>query len=52
LPESTIVNCTGLGARTLFGDDQLTAIKGQLTVLLPQPSAERQQSACRNLAPT
>jgi D-amino-acid oxidase len=40
LPESTIVNCTGLGARTLFGDDQLTAIKGQLTVLLPQPEID------------
>lgn len=40
LPEPTIVNCTGLGARTLFGDDQLTAIKGQLTVLLPQPEVD------------
>jgi glycine/D-amino acid oxidase-like deaminating enzyme len=40
LPESTIVNCTGLGARTLFGDDELTAVKGQLTVLLPQPEVD------------
>jgi glycine/D-amino acid oxidase-like deaminating enzyme len=40
LPEPTIINCTGLGARTLFGDDQLTAIKGQLTVLLPQPEVD------------
>ena len=40
LPEPTIVNCTGLGARTLFGDDQLTAVKGQLTVLLPQPEVD------------
>ena len=36
LPEPVIVNCTGLGARTLFGDTELTPIKGQLTVLLPQ----------------
>jgi D-amino-acid oxidase len=36
LPERVIVNCTGLGAKTLFGDEQLTPIKGQLTVLLPQ----------------
>lgn len=40
LPEPTIVNCTGLGARALFGDDELTAIKGQLTVLLPQPEVD------------
>jgi D-amino-acid oxidase len=40
LPEPTIINCTGLGARTLFGDDELTAVKGQLTVLLPQPEVD------------
>jgi len=40
LPEPTIVNCTGLGARALFGDDELTANKGQLTVLLPQPEVD------------
>ncbi len=32
-----IVNCAGLGAKALFGDDELTPIKGQLTLLLPQP---------------
>jgi D-amino-acid oxidase len=37
LAENLIVNCTGLGARTLFGDDTLTPVKGQLTVLIPQP---------------
>lgn len=36
LPEPVIMNCTGLGARALFGDEELTPIKGQLTVLLPQ----------------
>lgn len=40
LPERTIVNCTGLGARELFGDDELTPVKGQLTVLLPQPEVD------------
>jgi D-amino-acid oxidase len=40
LPEPVIVNCTGLGARALFGDDELTPIKGQLTILLPQPEID------------
>jgi D-amino-acid oxidase len=40
LPESTIYNCTGLGARTLFGDEELTPVRGQLTFLLPQPEIE------------
>ena len=34
------MNCTGLGARELFGDRELTPIKGQLTVLLPQPNVD------------
>ena len=37
LSESLIVNCTGLGAATLFDDRELVPIKGQLTVLVPQP---------------
>jgi D-amino-acid oxidase len=40
LPESTIYNCTGLGAGMLFGDEELTPIRGQLTFLLPQPEIE------------
>ncbi|HEY6391467.1 MAG TPA: FAD-dependent oxidoreductase [Bryobacteraceae bacterium] len=40
LPQSVIVNCTGLGAKALFNDQELTPIKGQLTVLLPQPEIE------------
>src|SRR5262249_5757716 len=32
-----IVNCAGLGAKVLFGDDELAPIKGQLTLLFPQP---------------
>ena len=37
LPESLVFNCTGLGAGALFGDTELTPIRGQLAVLLPQP---------------
>jgi len=40
LPEPIVVNCTGLGARELFGDRELTAVKGQLTVLRPQPEVD------------
>jgi glycine/D-amino acid oxidase-like deaminating enzyme len=40
LPERLIMNCTGLGAKALFGDEELTPIKGQLTVLLPQPEVD------------
>jgi len=40
LHEPVIVNCTGMGAKDLFGDDELTPIKGQLTVLLPQPEID------------
>ena len=40
LPEPIIANCTGLGAKTLFGDDALTPIKGQLVVLRPQPGID------------
>jgi hypothetical protein len=37
LPESLVFNCTGLGARALFGDEELHPVRGQLAVLLPQP---------------
>ena len=37
LSEPLIVNCTGLGAKQLFGDAELTPVKGQLVVLVPQP---------------
>jgi glycine/D-amino acid oxidase-like deaminating enzyme len=40
LEESIVVNCTGLGARELFGDRDLVAVKGQLSVLLPQPEVD------------
>ncbi|MDP6607626.1 MAG: FAD-dependent oxidoreductase [Vicinamibacterales bacterium] len=40
LDEPALVNCTGLGARPLFGDAELHPVKGQLTVLLPQPEVD------------
>ena len=40
LPEKLVFNCTGLGAKTLFDDAELTPVKGQLTILLPQPEVQ------------
>lgn len=40
LPEPILFNCTGLGARDLFGDEQLFPARGQLVVLLPQPEVD------------
>jgi D-amino-acid oxidase len=40
LPEKLVFNCTGLGAKALFADDELTPVKGQLTILLPQPEVQ------------
>jgi D-amino-acid oxidase len=40
LSDPVIVNCTGLGSRDLFGDQELTPMKGQLTVLVPQPEVD------------
>jgi D-amino-acid oxidase len=40
LREGLIVNCTGLGAKALFHDEEMDPIKGQLTVLVPQPEID------------
>ena len=40
LPERLIFNCTGLGARALFNDNELTPVKGQLVFLIPQPEID------------
>ena len=37
LPERLLFNCTGLGSRDLFGDEELIPVRGQLAILLPQP---------------
>ena len=40
LPERVIFNCTGLGARALFGDEGMASMRGQIEVLLPQPELD------------
>jgi len=40
LPEPVIFNCTGLGARQLFGDEELTPAKGQLVFMPPDPDVD------------
>ncbi len=40
LPHPLVINCTGLGAGALFGDKEILPIKGQLTVLAPQPDVD------------
>ncbi|WP_299171398.1 FAD-dependent oxidoreductase [uncultured Brevundimonas sp.] len=37
LSEPVIVNCTGYGARALFGDETIVPVRGQMTWLPPQP---------------
>ena len=40
LPERVVFNCTGLGSRELFADEELIPVRGQLEVLLPQPEID------------
>ncbi|WP_416763512.1 NAD(P)/FAD-dependent oxidoreductase [Roseateles sp. So40a] len=40
LPERVIVNCTGYGARALFGDDSLIPVRGQIARLVPQSEVD------------
>lgn len=37
LQERCILNCTGLGSKVLFQDENLSPIAGQLSFLIPQP---------------
>jgi len=39
LPEPVIVNCTGYGAKTLWDDDSLSPVRGQINWLAPQLNA-------------
>ena len=36
LPEKIVVNCTGLGAKQLWGDEAMVPVRGQLVLLPPQ----------------
>jgi D-amino-acid oxidase len=40
LRETVVFNCTGLGSRALFNDKELSPVRGQLEVLLPQPEID------------
>ena len=40
LPEPVVFNCTGLGSRDLFDDQELEPVRGQIEVLLPQPEVD------------
>lgn len=39
LPESLIMNCTGYGAKTLWGAEDLAPVRGQINWMPPQPQA-------------
>ena len=40
LPERTLVNCTGYGARALLGDQSIIPVRGQTARLVPQPAVD------------
>ena len=40
LPEGLVFNCTGLGSRDLFNDQDLHPVRGQLAILEPQPEVQ------------
>ena len=40
LPQTSIVNCMGLGAGKVFGDESIIPARGQLSFLLPQNDIE------------
>ncbi len=40
LPQDIVFNCTGAGARQLFGDTSLTPVRGRLFHLDPQPGVD------------
>ncbi len=39
LPEPLLMNCTGYGAKTLWGADDLVPVRGQINWMPPQPEA-------------
>ncbi|MGH9324272.1 MAG: FAD-dependent oxidoreductase [Vicinamibacteria bacterium] len=40
LSEPLVFNCTGLGAKEIFQDQELVPLKGQLTAVIPQPEVD------------
>jgi D-amino-acid oxidase len=45
LSEAVVMNCSGLGAGKLFNDSEITPVRGQLSILLPQPEIDYSYSA-------
>jgi glycine/D-amino acid oxidase-like deaminating enzyme len=39
LPQKVIVNCPGVAAKSLWSDDSITPVRGQITWLIPQEDA-------------
>lgn len=52
LSENLIVNCTGLGAKALFGDQELLPLRGLLVLLPPQPDVNYSTSGGVNIPAT
>ena len=50
LEENTIFNCTGLGAKALFGDEEMEPAKGQLVFMPPDEAVDYLCVARRNPA--
>jgi glycine/D-amino acid oxidase-like deaminating enzyme len=51
LSEPVIINCTGLGAKKLFNDEELVPVKGQLTFLVPQTEVHYRMSGAGGMNP-
>jgi glycine/D-amino acid oxidase-like deaminating enzyme len=51
LTEPVIINCTGLGAKKLFNDEELVPVKGQLTFLVPQAEVNYRISGAGGMNP-
>ncbi len=49
LSENLVVNCTGLGAKALFGDTELTPLRGLLVLLPPQDDVHYSTSGGVNI---
>jgi len=45
LSENCVINCTGLGAKALFNDEEITPVSGQLSCLIPQGDVNYKLSA-------
>src|SRR5690606_33507551 len=37
LPEKVVIHCAGYGARTLWRDETIVPVRGQIAYLIPQP---------------